>query len=172
MFNSGIEIHDIVVNHVRAMRSRWARLEPAECANIRTVGELVAAVESRYRFSAGRASQDVQIWLKEAGTPKALIRPDERIVREMITFEEPFFIEGLGRQYDPGTFELEIVEEQIEGLSFLAFRTVSTSIVLPRSKGSPQSYKVARIDPEIVRAARQASAARMAGPSDYQGEIT
>ncbi|MEW5424081.1 hypothetical protein [Amorphus sp. 3PC139-8] len=106
----------------------------------------------------------MQVWLKEAGTPQAPIRPDERIVRETITFDEPFYIDGLGRQHSPGTFEVEIVEELIEGLSFVAFRTVSTSIVLPRSNGASQSYKIARIDPEIVRAAREARPAMSTNP--------
>ncbi len=79
----------------------------------------------------------------------------ERIARERMTFSEPFFVDGLGRKLPAGTYDIEIVEELIEGLSFLAYRVASTSILLPLRPGAPRSYEIARIDPNVVRAAKQ-----------------
>jgi hypothetical protein len=78
----------------------------------------------------------------------------ERIAREAVTFAAPFFVEGLDREQPAGTYEVETVEEPLEALSFLAYRTVSTSIVLPLPGGGPHSYQLARIDAALVRAAK------------------
>jgi len=77
----------------------------------------------------------------------------ERIARAAVTFVEPFFVEGLGREQRAGTYEVETVEEAIDGLSFLAYRTVSMSIVLPLPGHGPHSHQLARIDASLVRAA-------------------
>ena len=75
----------------------------------------------------------------------------ERILRKSVSFAAPFYVEGLEREQPAGTYEVEIVEELIQGLSFLAYRTVSTSIVIP---GGRHSYQVARIDSALVLAAQ------------------
>jgi hypothetical protein len=77
----------------------------------------------------------------------------ERVARESVTFAEPFFVAGLGRRQPAGTYDIEIIEELIEGLSFQAYRVVSTSIVLPLEGGGPGSYQFARIGSAVVRAA-------------------
>ncbi|HEX9906163.1 MAG TPA: hypothetical protein VGA77_14505 [Propylenella sp.] len=84
----------------------------------------------------------------------------ERIARESVTFVEPFFVEGLGREQPAGTYEVETVEELIEGLSFPAYRMVSMSIVLPLRGRGPHSYQLARIDASLVRAARSGAEKR------------
>lgn len=77
----------------------------------------------------------------------------ERLAHEMVTFPVPFFVEGLGHELPPGTYKVETVEELIEGLSFLAYRIASTSILLPLSGGGSHSYQMVRIEPSVVRAA-------------------
>jgi hypothetical protein len=77
----------------------------------------------------------------------------ERVARESVTFAKPFFVEGLNRDHAAGTYEVEIVEEQIEGLSFIAHRVVSTSIRLPIPGGGAHSYRQVRINSALVRAA-------------------
>lgn len=77
----------------------------------------------------------------------------ERIARQSVTFDRPFFVEGLGSEQPAGTYKVEIVEELIEGLSFLAYRVVSTSIVLPLPGGGANSYQRVRISSALVRAA-------------------
>lgn len=78
----------------------------------------------------------------------------ERIAREAVTFSEPFFVEGIGGEQPAGTYEVEVVEEQLEALSVLAYRVVSTSIRLPLPGSGPHSYQFARIDASLVRAAK------------------
>ena len=162
-FGSETVIRDVVANHMRSMQQRWTRLEAADCARICTVGELAAALEARYRLSGQRARVDVEAWLRDAGTMPAPILPTERVLRETVTFVGPFFVEGTGRQCSPGTFEIETLQELIEGLSFPAYRTVSTSIVLPLSNKLAHSYELVRIDPAIVQAAREATEADSSG---------
>lgn len=77
----------------------------------------------------------------------------ERVARESVTFAKPFFVEGLGRDQKAGTYKVEIVEELIDGLSFQAYRVVSTSIVLPLEGGGAHSYQHVRINSALVRAA-------------------
>ncbi len=76
----------------------------------------------------------------------------ERVARETVTFTKPFYVEGLGCQQPAGTYKVEIVEELIEGLSFLAYRVVSTSIVLPLPGAGANSYQHVRINSALVRA--------------------
>ena len=77
----------------------------------------------------------------------------ERSLRESVTFDRPFFVAGADRQQPAGTYTIETIEELIEGLSFLAYRKVSTSIVLPLAGGGAGSYQLVRIDPAVVQAA-------------------
>jgi hypothetical protein len=79
---------------------------------------------------------------------------NERVSRAVVTFAQPFFVEGLGRDQPAGTYEVETVEEPIEGLSFLAYRAVSTSIVIPRPGGGRYGCQLARIAASVVQAAR------------------
>ncbi len=81
----------------------------------------------------------------------------ERISRAPVTFTAPFFVEGLGREQRAGTYDVETVEQLIEGLSFLAYRTVSMSIVLPLPNGVAHSRQLARIEASLVRAARRSA---------------
>ncbi|MFD1623383.1 hypothetical protein [Azospirillum griseum] len=53
-----------------------------------------------------------------------------------ITFSKPFHLTGLDAVQPPGVYSVEIEEELIEGLSFPAYRRVSTVILLP---GPPAS---------------------------------
>jgi hypothetical protein len=80
---------------------------------------------------------------------------NERIAREPVTFAERFFVEGLDCEQPAGTYEVETVEELIEGLSFPAYRTVSMSILLPLPGHGAHSYQLARIDASLVRAAKR-----------------
>jgi hypothetical protein len=78
----------------------------------------------------------------------------ERTVRESVTFDRPFRVDGTNHQQPAGTYTIETIEELIEGLSFLAYRRVATSIVLPLPSGGAASYQLVPIDPNIVRAVR------------------
>ena len=51
-----------------------------------------------------------------------------------MTFLHPFSLAGVEGEQAAGTYAVETLEEPIEGLSFVAYRRVSTTIVLPRSR--------------------------------------
>jgi hypothetical protein len=72
-----------------------------------------------------------------------------------ITFRHPFTLKGMEGAAPPGTYHVEIVEEPIEGLSFLAYRRLATFIRLPlpgRGSGSSQDLLV---DPKELDAAQE-----------------
>ena len=48
----------------------------------------------------------------------------------------------------PGTYMVEADEALIEGLSFLAFRRVGTTVYLPLPHGGPGSIQAVRVDPQ------------------------
>jgi hypothetical protein len=54
-----------------------------------------------------------------------------RTRRETIHFKHPFRIKGIDRLLSPGGYEVVTDEEQIEGLSFPAFRRIATMIMVP-----------------------------------------
>lgn len=54
-----------------------------------------------------------------------------RTRRETIHFKHPFRIKGVDRLLSPGDYEVVTDEEQIEGLSFPAFRRIATMIMVP-----------------------------------------
>jgi hypothetical protein len=78
----------------------------------------------------------------------------ERVSRAVVNFAEPFFVEGLDCYQPAGTYEVETVEERIEWLSFIAYRVMSMSIVLPRRGGGRYDCQLARIAASVVEAAR------------------
>jgi hypothetical protein len=80
----------------------------------------------------------------------------ERSARQSVTFPWPFFVDGLDRDQPAGTYDVEVVEELIEGLSFLAYRVVSASLVLPLTGYGSGSSQLVRIAPSLVRAAEAA----------------
>jgi hypothetical protein len=91
----------------------------------------------------------------------------ERVARETVTFAKPFYVEGLERNQPAGTYPVEIVEELIEGLSFLAYRVVSTSIVLPLKGGGDKSYQHVRINSALVRSVLRKAADGERQPLHY-----
>lgn len=54
-----------------------------------------------------------------------------RTLRTIITFKHEFMLSSTDGKQAPGTYMVETDEEQIEGLSFLAYRRIATSLYLP-----------------------------------------
>ena len=82
----------------------------------------------------------------------------ERTRQEQITFVHPFSLAGVDEQQKPGTYTVETVEEPIEGLSVVAYRRVSTTIILPSPQYGYASKQVVAIDPGDLEAARKKDA--------------
>ena len=78
----------------------------------------------------------------------------ERTKRKQVTFLHPFSLVGVEGQQAPGTYTVETVEEPIEGLSFVAYRRVSTMIVLPAPQYGNASRQAITIDPGDLEAAK------------------
>jgi hypothetical protein len=81
---------------------------------------------------------------------------DERVTSTTVTFLHPFSLNVVG-ELPAGSFTIETVEEPIPGLSFLAYRRVSTAIVLSADGGL--SRQVVPIDPQELDAAKARDAA-------------
>ena len=61
-----------------------------------------------------------------------------------VTFRHAFTLKDLERPVPPGTYRVDVEEEPIDGLSFLAYRRLATFITVPMAgrSGSIQSLLV------------------------------
>ena len=88
-----------------------------------------------------------------------------RTHRETVTFRRPFLLEDVSRQLPAGSYEVVTDEEPIEGLSFPAYRRVSTRMLVPA-----QSYQamieMQTIDPLSLAAAIDRDAAAVTNMPD------
>ena len=83
---------------------------------------------------------------------------NELITRKSVTFLHPFSLAGIDEILEAGTYIVETLEEAIEGLSFVAYRRVSTTIVTA-GKGYGQPVRqVITIDPRDLEAAQEQDA--------------
>jgi hypothetical protein len=78
-----------------------------------------------------------------------------RTTRESITFDHPFSLMAVDKLQPAGTYAVDIDEELLEGVSFLAYRRVATTIYLPLVQGSHDSVQAVRVDPQELAAAHQ-----------------
>ena len=70
-----------------------------------------------------------------------------------VAFQHPFTLKGLESAVRPGTYHVEIEEEQVEGLSFLAYRRLATFIRLPVPGHGAGSSQVLLVDPKELEKA-------------------
>ena len=75
-----------------------------------------------------------------------------RTRRETVTFERPFSLNELGRALPAGVYEVMTDEELIEGVSFPAYRRVSTMILVPAEPPS-SAVEMLTIDPRDLAVA-------------------
>lgn len=64
-----------------------------------------------------------------------------------ITFAHAFTFNGAHGQIPAGTYDVETTDEQIDGLSFVAYRRTGTSIRLPNETANHHSWQIVEIDP-------------------------
>lgn len=68
-----------------------------------------------------------------------------RITETTVTFRHPFMLTALDRPQPAGTYRIAVEEEEIAGLSFLAFRRTATTLHSPAisvSGRTRESYSV------------------------------
>ena len=76
-----------------------------------------------------------------------------------VTFRHAASLKGLERAVAPGTYRVDIEEERIEGLSFLAYRRLATFLRLPLPGHGAGSSQVHLIDPKELEQALARDAA-------------
>jgi len=81
----------------------------------------------------------------------------ERSTRKTVQFRHPFCLSDVDGLQPPGTYEVETREHQLEGVSFIAYRRLSTTITLHDSTN--RAEQVATIDPKDLAAALERDAA-------------
>lgn len=69
-----------------------------------------------------------------------------RLKQDTVTFIRPFTVSGLDGPQPPGAYTVEIEEERIESLSFLAYRRLETRILIPLRPGTRTSFQSVAID--------------------------
>jgi hypothetical protein len=77
-----------------------------------------------------------------------------RTTSRNVTFRRAFSLQGVDGMQPPGTYTVETDEEQIPGLSFLAYRRMTTTITLPIPYGGGAVRQVVPIDPADLEAAQ------------------
>ncbi len=71
-----------------------------------------------------------------------------RTTRTSVTFRRPFTLSPLDGLQPAGTYQLEIDDEQIEGLSFRAYRRTAMMLHLPADPAPGATRQVVKVDSE------------------------
>ncbi len=79
----------------------------------------------------------------------------DRLTRKTVDFKHSFSLAGIDFRLEAGTYLVETHEEVIEGLSFVAFRRVSTTIEIPDKMYGRASRQIMTIDPADLEAAQR-----------------
>jgi hypothetical protein len=82
----------------------------------------------------------------------------ERTRRELVTFLCPFSLAGIEGEQRPGTYSVETIEEPVDAPSFVAYRRVSTTIMLPSPQYGYAAKQAVTIDPRDLEAAKKKDA--------------
>jgi len=76
-----------------------------------------------------------------------------RTTRKNMTFAHPFVLRGMDAERPAGTYVVEVDEELMTSLSFIAYKRTETRIRLPAIGG--MDVEIVRVDPiELEEAAR------------------
>jgi hypothetical protein len=89
-----------------------------------------------------------------------------RTIKSTVTFGHAFNMPFLDTPQPAGTYAVEIDEEQIEGLSFLAYRQVSMLLHLPAIGSERGREQVVTIEPEQLAAALERDTCAPGPPSN------
>jgi hypothetical protein len=70
-----------------------------------------------------------------------------RTTETTITFRRPFTLSALDKAQPAGTYRLVTEEEEIPGLSFVAFRRTAIMLHLPALSTTSDTHQVVSVDP-------------------------
>ena len=88
-----------------------------------------------------------------------------RINSETVSFRRPFLLSGADGEQPAGCYLVETETEQLQSLSFPAYRRLSTVIRLAGTSGSAELARVLEIDPaELAQALARDAAEPEARP--------
>jgi hypothetical protein len=87
-----------------------------------------------------------------------------RTSQSTVTFRKPFQIDGLQENQPPGDYRVDIDEEQLDGLSFLAYRRISALFHLPAISQPQTSIQVISISPAEFDAMLEQDAVKPSRP--------
>lgn len=76
-----------------------------------------------------------------------------RTSEKTVTFRRPFALAGLGEVLPAGTFSVEMDEELIEGVPYLAYRRLSTLLRPHPQSGHGHLTRALAVDPDELDAA-------------------
>lgn len=77
----------------------------------------------------------------------------ERTTSRWISFKHPALIDGVDQSLPAGDYLIETDEEQIPGLSFVAYRRVKTMIVVPALVGTTTGRQLVEVEVAALQAA-------------------
>jgi hypothetical protein len=88
-----------------------------------------------------------------------------RTTETTVTFRHPFALAALDGRQPAGTYRLVTEEEQIPGLSFVAFRRLATMLHLPADPAPGDTSQVVSVDPAELAALLAADATGSCAPT-------
>jgi hypothetical protein len=77
---------------------------------------------------------------------------------KIVSFTKPFLLRGVDRVLPAGSYRVVTDEELIEGLSFPAYRRVSTMIFAPGQSRYGTSEEMVTVDPVDLQSAQERDA--------------
>ena len=78
-----------------------------------------------------------------------------RTSRKIVTFDNPFSLEGVARILPAVSYDIVTGEELIEGLSFPVYRRLATMTLVPAQSSRVFSVEMLTIDPIDLAAAKE-----------------
>jgi hypothetical protein len=105
------------------------------------------------------------------GPMRKVFAVKERMTHTTVTFRHPFELAGVDGEQPAGTYNVEMTEEPIAGLSFLAYRRVSTTIIVASRQFGAASRQVVTIDPLDLEAAEKKDAAQAEPPDGGHSQV-
>jgi hypothetical protein len=95
-----------------------------------------------------------------------------RMTSRTVRFTRPFVLPGVDGENPPGTYEVEVEEEPLPGLSFPVYRRVEARITLPFSAMGAVGHQTVPVTLEALEAALARdteTAAAEAAPAERAG---